>query len=253
MIGPLSVHWYGVMYACAFIVGLWIFRRLQRYRNLQLSEQQIDSMFLSLFLGVLIGGRLGYVLFYGDALYFSDPLEILRVWHGGMASHGGFIGVLIAMIIFTRRTRISFLSLCDVLTVPIALGLAFGRLGNFINLELYGTPSTLPWAMHFPGADGLRHPVQLYAMIKDLSLALLCYLLLRRPVTKGFPGLIAAVFFLGYAVLRFGVEFVRDQTGVRMLSIGHLTLSEGQVLTIPVFIGGLILLRYVLKRWSVPS
>ena len=127
MIGPLSVHWYGVMYACAFIVGLWIFRRLQRYRNLQLSEQQIDSMFLSLFLGVLIGGRLGYVLFYGDALYFSDPLEILRVWHGGMASHGGFIGVLIAMIIFTRRTRISFLSLCDVLTVPIALGLAFGR------------------------------------------------------------------------------------------------------------------------------
>lgn len=238
-IGPLSVHWYGVMYAVAFLVGLFLMKRLLPLRGLALSKEQIDRLFVWIVLGVLLGGRLGFVLLYGGMEYLTDPIRILKVWEGGMSSHGGFIGVTIALILFTRREKIALLGLVDTLVPPIALGLMFGRIGNFINGELYGTLTTLPWGMHFPHAEGLRHPTQLYAVMKDLFIATACFLHLRATRQDFVAGQTTALFLMLYGILRFIVEHFRDQPYAGF-SFGELTLTRGQLYTVPVFVTGLI-------------
>ncbi len=236
-IGPLAVHWYGLLYACGFLCGLPIFRVMQSYRSLSLSKQQEESLVTSLILGVLLGGRMGYVLFYGDALYWNDPFEILRVWHGGMSSHGGFLGVTVALLWFTRRHSVPFFALLDALIPSIALGLACGRLGNFINGELYGTMTTLPIGMYFPHVDGLRHPTQLYAIAKDLFLCTGAIFLLRSTSVR-WTGNVTAAFLIGYAILRSIVEVFRDQP-FGYTDIFGILLSRGQLLCIPIFLIGL--------------
>lgn len=238
-LGPFDIHWYGLMYLLGFLIGIRLLRCLVRHRQLDLTPAQRESLLLAVFLGVLLGGRLGFVLFYGGSYYDAHPLEILAVWHGGMSSHGGFIGVLLALLIYCKRQNINLFALADVLVVPVAIGLALGRLGNFINGELYGTVTTLPWGMSFAGAEGLRHPTQLYAMLKDLLIALVCLRHLRWPRTDSQPpGRTLAIFLILYAVLRFIVEIFRDQP-YGYTSVLGIMLSRGQMLTLPLFVLGL--------------
>ena len=250
-VGPFSVHWYGLCYAAAFLCGMWLLPRLLPLRSLTLTEREREKLFFSVFLGVILGGRIGYVLLYGFSYYVQHPEEIIAVWHGGMSSHGGFIGVAIALILFSRRHRLSLLLLVDVLTVPLAIGLFFGRLGNFINGELYGTVTDLPWALSFPGIEGLRHPTQIYAMLKDACIAFVCFVLLARTRGKAQRGVPTALFLCLYAVLRFIVEYFRDQP-FGFFHVFGVSFSRGQLFTIPVFFLGIAVLLYS-RRTSTKS
>jgi phosphatidylglycerol:prolipoprotein diacylglycerol transferase len=245
-IGPVAIHWYGVMYAIAFVLGIFLLPVMAKKRGFLLSRSQLDSLFLSLFLGVLLGGRIGFVLFYGSTEYLVHPLRIFAVWEGGMSSHGGFIGVIIALIAFSRQQHVSLLRLADSVVVPVAIGLALGRLGNFINGELYGTVTSLPWGMYFPGAEGLRHPTQLYAVLKDLLIATICYLHLRVTQRSFRPGATAALFLIQYSSFRFFVEYFRDQP-YGFVSILGWSVSYGQLYTIPLFIFGVGFYCWVMR------
>lgn len=250
-----SIHWYGILYAVALIIGILLLPKLQRYRNLSLDEKQRSDLATYVFLGVLIGGRLGYVLLYDPLYYAHHPIDILKVWHGGMASHGGMTGVILAVLLFARRHSRSALAIGDVLVVPIAIGLALGRLGNFINGELYGTVSSLPWAMSFPGVSGLRHPTQLYAVAKDLSIALLCMILLfatssnnqRKTVPHGY---VLSAFLIAYGILRIAVEYFRDQP-FGFVHLGALSISRGQLYSLPVLLCGIGLAITLLLRMGI--
>lgn len=247
-IGGFSVHWYGIMYMIAFLLGYALLTRLVKHRSIVLSEDDVSAVMTASILGVLVGGRLGYVFFYDPQYFFSNPLEIPAVWHGGMASHGGFIGVAVALSYVLSRRRIPILPFLDVIAVPVALGLALGRFGNFINLELYGTVTALPWGIEIPGVEGLRHPTQMYAMMKDLFIAAMCYFMLRR--TPAFPeGYVFVHFLILYALLRFLVEFFREQT-VALWHISDIVLTRGQALSIPLFIIAVLLKRWVIRKRS---
>lgn len=233
-----AVHWYGLLYLSGFLLGYLLLPRLQHYRGLALSRDDWAEVLSFAVIGVIVGGRLGYVFLYDPMQYLANPLEIFAVWKGGMASHGGFIGVFLALWYVTRKRHIALLPLLDVVVVPVAIGLALGRFGNFINQELYGTVTSLPWGISIPNVDGLRHPTHIYAMIKDLLIAGLCFLHLRLPHST--PGRTAALFGGMYAVLRFLVEFLRVPSHVPFI-LGSLVLTRGQVYTIPVLLVALIL------------
>lgn len=231
------------MYALAFLLGAWMLQHLLHYRSLSLSSKARESLLMHMFFGVIVGGRIGYVLFYGLAFYLSQPLQIFAVWEGGMSSHGGFIGVTLSILLFAKKNHIHPLALADVLMVPVAIGLALGRLGNFINGELYGTLTTVPWAMAFPDVDGLRHPTQIYALLKDIVLALLSFLHLRSTKDTSLPGRTTSYFLLSYALLRSLVEVFRDQP-FGFVEWGFITLSWGQIYTIPLFVVSIVLWWY---------
>ncbi len=239
-----SVHWYGIMYFLAFVLAWFLLPKLQRKRGLALSQDEWSGLLSAVVLGVIIGGRLGFVLFYEPAYFLAHPLKVVAVWEGGMASHGGFIGVAVALWWKLKNKRWDTVwRVADILTVPIAIGLMLGRLGNFINLELYGTMTDVPWAMAIPGVEGLRHPTQIYAMMKDALIAAVCFWHLSKSSTVR-PGTTMALFLMLYGVLRFIVEIYRDQTNVAMFGL----LSEGQVLTIPIVLVGLGLLLWLRKK-----
>jgi phosphatidylglycerol:prolipoprotein diacylglycerol transferase len=248
-IGPLSIHWYGLMYLLGFVIGMWLLPRLQNYRGLSLDAKQRESLVLHVFFGVLFGGRLGFVLFYGLPFFLQHPMQIFAVWQGGMSSHGGFLGVILLLLLFCHRQKISVLHLADTLMVPVAIGLALGRVGNYINLELYGTVTTLPWGMAIPGVEGLRHPTQIYAVMKDLLIAALCFLHLKR--THGMEqaaGKTAALFLLLYGMLRCIVEYFRDQAPYGYFDVIGIPVSRGQLLTLPVIALGFLLWLFLWRR-----
>src|SRR3989344_3387466 len=234
-----NVHWYGIMYLLAFLLALLLLPRLQKERGLHLSRDQWASIVSISILGVIIGGRLGYVLFYEPLYFLTHPLEIIAVWNGGMSSHGGFLGVCLALMFYCRRHTIDIRLLADIAVVPVAIGLAFGRFGNFINQELYGIITTMPWGIEIPGVEGLRHPTQIYAVLKDLLIAGAAYWHLHavRPMK---PGRTFALFLILYGILRFVVEFLRDQTHP-LVDLMVLELSYGQLLTIPLLMVGIAL------------
>lgn len=242
-IGWLEIHWYGLMYLFAFILGWSLVPVLQKYRKLKLTSDQIDSLVFYVAIAVIVGARIGIVLFWEPAYYFSNPSKIFAVWEGGMSSHGGFTAVLILFYYYCRKHKVSFWALGDVVVVPVAIGLILGRFGNFINQELYGIPTTVPWGMHFDGVEDLRHPSQMYAMLKDGFIALMLYLHLKHTVNQK-PGRNIALFFILYGILRFVTEYFRDQTGSPVHHIGAITLTQGQLLTIPFFFLGVFLWWY---------
>lgn len=243
--GPLAVRWYGLMYLLAFGLFWWLGRlRLQRPPWSQASGLQVRDLEDLLFygvLGVVLGGRLGYILFYKPGWYAAHPLEILAVWHGGMSFHGGLIGVLAAVAIFCRRRRLRFLRVMDFVAPLVPIGLAAGRLGNFINGELWGRPTDLPWAMVFPQVDALpRHPSQLYQFAGEgLALFALLWWFSARPRPAG---AVSGMFLAGYAFFRFIAEFAREPDD--FLGLQALNLTMGQWLCLPMLVAGIALLAW---------
>lgn len=247
-IGPLAVRWYGLMYLVGFVAFLVLGKLRARDGWRGMSSTDVDDLLFYGVIGVILGGRLGYVLFYKPMHYLDNPLEILMIWKGGMASHGGIIGVAVAMWLFARVRSKSFLTVADFVMPLVPLGLAAGRFGNFINGELWGRvadPATWPWAMVFPGArDGLaRHPSQLYQFaLEGLALFVLLWLVSRR---QRRPGVIGAWFLIGYGVLRFIAEFAREPD--EFLGLLALKLSMGQWLSLPMIALGVVLMVYFVR------
>ena len=241
-IGPLAVRWYGLMYLLGFAAAYMLIRHLARLRNLALDKEGVSDLLFYGVLGVVIGGRLGYVLFYNPEQYLSRPQEIFAIWQGGMSFHGGLLGVVIASLIFCRRRKLPILLTGDILVASAPIGLGLGRLGNFINGELWGRVTQHSWGMVFPGGGPLpRHPSQLYeAFLEGLVLFVILYLLHRRKVAAGIPFF---VFFAGYGAFRFLVEFFRQPDAHLGFLWGGATM--GQLLSLPMILFGLVGCIYV--------
>jgi phosphatidylglycerol:prolipoprotein diacylglycerol transferase len=244
-LGPLSVHWYGLMYLCAFC-QFWGLGRL-RLGRVGWTREEFDDLLFYGILGVIIGGRLGEVLFYNPAYYAANPLQIFAVWKGGMSFHGGFLGVLGAMVWQARKYRRRWLEVSDFVAPLVPLGLMAGRIGNFINGELWGRVAdpTLPWAMIFPRAGDLpRHPSQLYqAALEGLLLFLALWFYSRKPRPLG---AVSGLFLLGYGVFRSFSEFFREPTeGIFGFSY---SVSMGQWLSLPMILCGLALYLWATRR-----
>ncbi len=242
-LGPLKVHWYGLMYLLAFLQFWWLGKwRIANHAWTAWSPRMLDDVMFYGVLGVIIGGRLGEVLFYNPGYYFSHPAEIIAVWKGGMSFHGGFLGVLLAMAYFAHTRKLSWFSITDFIAPLVPLGLMFGRIGNFINGELWGRVADpdLPWAMVFPQAnDGLaRHPSQLYQALGE---GLLLFIILWLYARKARPiGAVSGVFLVGYGVFRSLAEYFREpDAGIFGQSY---LVSMGQWLSLPMIAVGLFLL-----------
>jgi len=235
-IGPLAVHWYGLMYLLAFALAWWLGRwRIQRGLS-HLTQRQLEDLIFYCVLGIVLGGRLGYALFYQTQHYLAHPLSLLYLWQGGMSFHGGLLGVLTSLFLFARKHNTTFLAIGDAVAPLVPLGLAAGRLGNFINGELWGRAASVPWSMVFPqsGTAIARHPSQLYQMaLEGLLLFALLWLFARKPRPTG---QISGLFLMGYGVLRFLVEYTREPDAfLGLLAAG---LSMGQWLSLPMMLAG---------------
>ena len=236
-IGPLAVRWYGITYLVGFAAAWYLGRRRAARADSPVTPLQVDDLIFYGALGIILGGRIGYMLFYGFDQLADNPLNIFRVWEGGMSFHGGFLGVLGAMWLYARRLGRGFFQLTDFIAPLVPIGLGAGRIGNFINGELWGAPTTVPWAFIVDGEA--RHPSQLYeAGLEGLALFLILwvYSARPRPVMS-----VSALFLIGYGVFRFAVEFVRlPDAHLGYLAFGWLTM--GQVLTLPMLVLGCLLL-----------
>jgi phosphatidylglycerol:prolipoprotein diacylglycerol transferase len=240
-IGPLAVRWYGLMYLAAF-AQVWLLGRLRATRHafLGFTPRDVEDMLFYGVVGVIAGGRLGEVLLYHPEFYFSNPLEIFAVWKGGMSFHGGFIGVLLAIAWWARQAGRRFLAVTDFVAPLVPLGYAFGRIGNFINAELVGRPTDVPWAMIFPNVDNVpRHPSQLYhAGLDGLALFVLLWAYSARPRPVGS---VSALFLVGYGLARSFVELFR--TPDFEVPLGPLSITSGQLYSIPMIVAGVWLWR----------
>ena len=244
-IGPLAVRWYGLMYLTGFGAAWWLGTRRIARGGAPIDRQQFDDLLFLGVLGVILGGRLGYVLFYQPGHYAAHPLEVFAVWQGGMSFHGGLLGVMLAMAFAAWRHRVDYLCMMDFVAPLVPLGLAAGRLGNFINGELWGRVTDLPWGMVFRGAgDAPRHPSQLYEFaLEGLALFALLWWFSSRPRRRG---QVSALFLLGYGVFRFVAEFAREPDSyLGFLALG---LTMGQWLCIPMLLGGAALFAWSLRE-----
>lgn len=252
-VGPLAVHWYGLMYLCGFGTAYGLALLRTRRSAGQWTPDMVSDMVFYAAMGVILGGRLGYVLFYGFPRFLNDPLWALRVWEGGMSFHGGLLGVLIAMVIFAWQYKKNWWDVMDFVAPMVPPGLFFGRIGNFIGGELWGRPvvdTSYPLAMIFPHVDMLpRHPSQLYeAALEGLVLFIVLWWFSHRPRPRM---AISALFLMGYGLARFTVEFFREPDADKGFILFD-WMTMGQILTTPMIIGGLILMllayRNVLTR-----
>lgn len=243
-IGPLAVRWYGLMYLAGFMSAYVTIRILIARTQLPLRAEMVSDLLFACVLGVVAGGRLGYVLFYNFSYYLRHPLELFYLWQGGMSFHGGLIGVVVAATWFCFRQRLPTGKIADILVLSSCFGLFFGRIGNFINGELWGRVTTVPWGMVFPGAGfSPRHPSQLYEAVLEGPVLFLFLLLLYRLKLK--PWSVFFGFIGGYALLRFFIEYVREPDAhLGVLAIG---LTVGQLLCLPMVIaavaGGVLINR----------
>jgi phosphatidylglycerol:prolipoprotein diacylglycerol transferase len=251
-IGPFAIRWYALAYIAGILLGWFYARRLIANPRLwggepPLTVADYDDFVLWVTLGIILGGRAGYVLFYNPSFFAAHPLEILQLWKGGMSFHGGFLGCVVAAALFAWNRGVSFLSLGDITCAVGPIGLFLGRLANFINGELWGRAADVPWAMVFPGAGPLpRHPSQLYeAALEGLVLFVILAMMVRAGALKR-PGLIVGAFACLYALMRVFCEFFREPDAQLGFLWGGLTM--GMLLSIPLFIAGLVFLAIALRR-----
>ena len=248
-LGPLVVRWYGLAYVAGFALAAFIIYRIARRWRLGLTMDDLLTLMICAIIGVVVGGRLGYVLFYGDGYYLAHPLEILAFNQGGMSFHGGLVGLLVGGAVAARMTRVPYLTLADLGAIAAPVGLFFGRCANFVNGELWGAPTDGPWGVVFGGAAGMmpRHPSQLYeAVLEGLVIFCVLFVLSRRLPPRP-RGTFVGVFLVLYGVFRFLIEFVREPD----VQLGYLWggwLTMGQVLSAPLVVAGIALLVYAATR-----
>lgn len=241
-IGPLAFRWYGMMYAISFISAMFIIRVVALRKKLAITQEQISDLMLYTAMGVIFGGRLGYVLFYNPVYYFENPSKIIAIWEGGMAFHGGLIGAILGGIYFCRRFGFPVYAVADVAIVSVPPGLGLGRLGNFMNGELFGRESDVPWCMIFPGGgDVCRHPSQLYeAGLEGAALFVILWILSKRVLA---PGIVFWAMIFCYGIFRFFVEYTREPDAHIGLLFGGF-FSMGQLLCLPmIFFGSVMIWR----------
>ena len=246
-LGPISIYWYGMTYVGGLIFAWWLGKQRAQLAQSPVAEEQIDDLIFYAALGIVAGGRIGYALFYGAGSLWDDPLRVFRSWEGGMAFHGGFLGVVIAMWLFSRHQKIEFGALVDFIAPLAPVGLALGRIGNFINQELWGRPADVPWAMVFP-ADPLglaRHPSQLYQFAMEgvlLFFVLFWYTRSPRPRWSA-----AGLFLLGYGLFRSLAEFFREPDAhIGFDALGWMT--RGQLLSLPMIAVGAAIMIWAYRR-----
>lgn len=249
-IGPISLHWYGVMYLLGFFFADWLGKKRIQKSNGVWTEAQFDSLLYASFAGVILGGRIGDVFFYNFDRFLSDPFYLFRIWEGGMSFHGGLIGVIVAMILTSIRQKRSFWQTSDLIAPLVPVGLGLGRLGNFINNELWGRPvvnlDAVPWAMFPYGYNGAvpLHPSQLYEMLLEgVALFIILNWFIRKPRPLA---AVSGLFLVGYGVFRFLVEYVREiDHGV---NTAEDLITRGQMLSLPMIIGGIAIMVWAYSR-----
>ena len=241
-LGFLDIRWYSLSYIFTFIFGSILIKKLNKKSLNDLSNIQIDKFFVWAVLGVIIGGRVGYVLFYQLQLFFQDPLYIFQIWKGGMSFHGGLIGMILAIYLFAKQNNLSFFYLSDLVSIVAPIGLFLGRISNFINTELYGRITDFPFAIIYPLIDNNpRHPSQLYeAFFEGVVLFIILYLIFIKNSKKYSAGIISAYFLILYSIFRFLIEFLREPDLHLGLYLNY--FSMGQILCIPVFFAGILIL-----------
>lgn len=250
-LGPLKVHWYGIMYMLGFLFFLYLGKwRLTKYGHPILTSKFVDDMMFYGALGVIVGGRLGYCIFYQPEYYLTHPLNIIKTWDGGMSFHGGMLGVFLVMYLFSRQYKCSFFTISDFVAPLIPIGLFFGRLGNFINGELWGrlANSSLPWSMIFPQSGSMlpRHPSQLYeALGEGIILGLILWFYSSKPRKVG---QVSGLFMISYGFTRFILEYFREPDAFLLTFAEKTGLSMGQWLCLPMILVGLIIYTYATKK-----
>jgi phosphatidylglycerol:prolipoprotein diacylglycerol transferase len=245
-LGPIKIHWYGLMYLVGFAC-FWALGSLRaRREEFAIKPEEVSDFLFYGAVGVVLGGRIGYVLFYGFEDLLADPLSIFRVWEGGMSFHGGLIGVIVAIALYARKLHTGFFNMADFVAPMVPLGLFAGRIGNFINGELWGRPTEVPWGMVFPHVDLLpRHPSQLYQAALE---GLLLFVILWAYSAKPRPAAaVSGLFLVGYGVFRFIVEFFR-QPDAQLGYVAFGWMSQGQLLSLPMIVGGLALMGWAYWR-----
>lgn len=244
-LGSMPIRYYGVLFAAAIYVGYLLLK--WQFKKGGVDETKADHFFLYGTIGIVVGARLGHVLFYEPDAFFANPLEILKIWKGGLASHGATLGIILAILIFVKRHKMPIVEVMDRLSMGIALGSSCVRLGNFFNGEIVGRVSDVPWAVVFTQYDNQpRHPSQLYEVAIGITVFIVLFLVDRKLGGPRRRGIIASLFFLCYFSLRFLVEFVKEEQ-VDFLSRHHSPLTMGQLLSIPFIVAGAILLYFALK------
>ncbi len=242
--GPFAIRWYALAYIAGLLLGWQLLKRIVRRPGWALTGEQIDDLLFYATLGVILGGRLGFVLFYHPGYYLTHPLQILAVWQGGMSFHGGLLGVLVACLLFARRHGLPFLEIGDAVAVVAPIGLFFGRIANFINAELWGRSTDLPWGVVFPGGGPEpRHPSQLYeALLEGVVLFIVLQVMARGARAPGSAGRLGGAFLLGYGLARAFVELFREPDSHLGYLFGFITM--GQLLSLPMILAGFALLAY---------
>ena len=250
-LGFFALKWYSLAYLGGIILGYWHLSKMIRQPGSPMAQRHADDLFFYATLGIILGGRLGYAMFYAPEL-FANPLNLLKLWEGGMSFHGGLLGVVLAIAWVSWRGKLAFVRVCDYIAVCVPFGLLFGRLANFMNGELWGREAApgVPWAMVFPGGGPIaRHPSQLYeALLEGLVLAIILLVLFWKTQARWRPGLLVGTFTFGYALARFTVEFYREPDAQLMDFAMRTGFSMGQWLTIPMMAVGLFFLARSLIR-----
>lgn len=247
-IGPVAIRWYSMAYLVGILIGWLLINRNVKKNKLSLSKENIEDLIFYVTLGIIFGGRLGYVIFYGISSFWQNPLQIFEIWKGGMSFHGGILGVIIAACLFARKIKYPFLGVTDLLALYAPIGICCGRLANFINDELWGRVTDVPWAIRFPSGGGLpRHPSQLYeAFFEGLVMFAILNFLWRYKSVRENRGIVSALFVLLYGVFRISMEQFREPDAQLGFLFMHVTM--GQLLSVPLILTGLFVLYLVYRR-----
>ncbi len=247
-IGPLDIRWYSMAYLVGILLGWFLINRNVQKNNLELNRQKVEDLIFYLTLGIILGGRLGYAIFYGGKAMWSEPWHILEIWKGGMSFHGGVAGVIIALWVYARKINYKFLGLTDLVVLYAPIGIFLGRLANFANDELWGRVTDVPWAIRFPAGGYLpRHPSQLYeAFFEGIVMFFLLNWLWRYSFVRNRSGLVSAFFVLMYGVFRISMEQFREPDQHMGFFFGGITM--GQILSLPLIVLGLMVIVFLLRK-----